>query len=75
MPAQRHSVFDQACGTCALEALLEGDLDGAAEALDQTAVRYLVGFFCRLGLIMPTVAMRLAYRTARRRLPALHPRA
>ena len=68
MPVQRASVLDQIYGAKALGALLEGDLEGAAEALDPVAARYLVGFFCRLGLIMPSVAPRLAVRTVRRRV-------
>ena len=68
MPVQRHSILDENCGIRALEALLEGDLGGSADALDHACLRYLVGFFCRLGLIMPSVAIRLAVRTARRRL-------
>ena len=71
MAGQRHTVLDEACGTRALEALLEGDLEGAAEALDRASVRYLVAFFFRLRLITPSMAIRLAYRTARRRLPSL----
>ena len=67
MPAQRHSILDENCGTRALEALLQGDLDAAAEALVPASNRYLRGFFLRLSMIMPTVAARLVFRTARRR--------
>ena len=68
MPAQRASVLDEIYGAQALGALLEGDLEGAAESLDRASTRYLVSFFFRLGLLMPSVATRLAYRTVRRRL-------
>lgn len=58
-------------GARALGAPLVAVIVGAAEELDQAAVRYLVGFFCRLGMIIPSVAMHLACRTARRRLAVL----
>ena len=73
MASRKPSALDEIDGASALGALLAGDLDEAAEALDSASARYLVGFFCRLALLMPSVAMRLAYRTLRRRLPAPGP--
>jgi len=49
-------------------ALLVGDLDGAVGALESVSPRYLVGFLWRLGLLIPSVSLRLAWRLSRRRL-------
>ena len=64
------SVLDEIHGARAVGALLAGDRDGAAHALEPASNRYLVGFFCRLALLAPSVAMRLAYRVVRRPRPA-----
>ena len=64
----RHpSVLDEIDGARALGALLAGDLPGAVDALERASVRYLVGFFCRVALLTPSVSLRLAWRVARRR--------
>ena len=64
----RHpSVLDEIDGARALGALLVGDLPGAVDALERASVRYLVGFFCRVALLAPSVSFRLAWRVAHRR--------
>ena len=67
MHTRRPSVLDELYGASALGALLAGDLEGAAKALDPASGRYLLAFLSRLALLMPGVALRLAVRTARRR--------
>ena len=57
----RASLCDETKGVRALEALLEGHLDAAA-ALEDGCGRYLVGFFARVGLLTPSVSMRVAWR-------------
>ena len=69
IPAQPPSVLDEIHGARTVGALLAGDRDGAAHALEPASNRYLVGFFCRLALLAPSVAMRLAYRVVRRPAP------
>ena len=68
MGARKPSPLDQADGASAAGALLVGDLEGAVDALERVSAQYLVGFFWRLGLLMPSVSFRLAWRLTRRRL-------
>ena len=61
--ADPHSTtIDEALGLQALAALLDGDLDGAVRALTAARPRYRAAFLCRLGLLMPLVAVRLAWQ-------------
>ena len=66
--ARKPSPLDEADGASAAGALLVGDLDGAVDALERVSPRYLVALLWRLGLLMPSVSCRLAWRLARRRL-------
>ena len=68
MSARKLSPLDEADGASAAGALLVGDLEGAVDALEKVSGRYLVGFLWRLGLLMPSVSFRLAWRLTRRRL-------
>lgn len=61
-------MLDEIYGARVLGALLDGDLDGAVDALDLVSTRYLFGLLVRLGLLMPSVSIRLGYRVACRRL-------
>ena len=65
------SVLDEIYGAQALGALLAGDLESALDALGRASTRYVAGFLCRLGLLMPSVSARLACGLARRRLSRL----
>ena len=68
MSARKPSPLDEADGASAAGALLVGDLEGAVDALERVSARYLGGFLWRLGLLMPSVSLRLAWRLAGRRL-------
>ena len=68
MNPRRPSVLDKLDGARALGALVVGDVAAAAEALSGVSGRYLVAFLCRLGLLMLSVSLRLAWRGVRRRL-------
>ena len=68
MGARKRSPLDEADGASAAGALLVGDLEGAVDALERVSGRYLAGFLWRLGLLMPSVSFRLAWRLVRRRL-------
>ena len=52
-------------------ALLAGDLESALDALGSASTRYVAGFLCRLGLLMPSISARLACGLARHRLSRL----
>ena len=56
------TTIDEALGLRALAALLDGDLDGATEALAAVRCRYRVAFLCRLVVVVPTASIRLAWR-------------
>ena len=62
------SVLDELYGAQAMRALLAGDLESALDALGRASTRYVAGFLCRLGLLMPSISARLACGLARRRL-------
>ena len=59
--------IDEALGLRALAALLDGDLDGAVEVLAAARGGYRLAFLCRLVVVVPSVALRLAWRLATRR--------
>ena len=71
MTSHRPSVLDETYGAQALGALLAGDCESALDALGRTSTRYLAGFLCRLGLLMPSISVRLACGLLRRRLARL----
>ena len=48
--------------------LVAGDFEEALAELEQTSFSYLVRFLPRLAFVAPSVAARLAWRLARRRL-------
>ena len=58
---------DEVHGACAVSSLVVGDLESAAAELGSVRTRYLVGFLCRLAMLMPTVSLRLAWRVGARR--------
>ena len=49
------SVLDEICGAQALRALLAGDIELALDALGPASTRYVTGFLCLLGLLMPNI--------------------
>ena len=55
---------DEVYGARAAGSVFAGDLDEAAEALELAPNRYLVGFFLRLALVVPSVSGCLARRLA-----------
>ena len=67
-PMHARPPLDEVYGARALGALLIGDLAGAVDAPGLVSTEYLVGFFCRLALVAPSVSVRLAYRVWHRRL-------
>ena len=71
MTGPQPSVPDEIYGAQALGSLLAGDLESALDALGPASTRYVAGFLCRLGLLMPSISARLAYGLARRRLSRL----
>ena len=56
------ATLDEALGLRALAALLDGDLDRAAEALAAARRGYRVTFLCRLAIVVPTASISLAWR-------------
>ena len=62
MQTPRRSVSDEVHGLRAIGSLVAGDFDAALAELERTSTRYLVGFLFRLGLLTPSVALRLAWR-------------
>ena len=51
----------------AVGSLIVGDLESAVAELGSLRTRYLVGFLCRLAILMPTISLRLAWRVGGRR--------
>ena len=68
------SVLDEIYGAQALGEIFAADLEGAVKALDRASTRYLPGFFCRLALLSPGIALHLAGKVARLRIAWLLPR-
>lgn len=66
--ARKPSPLDELDGARAAGALLVGDLEEAVDARERVSTRYVAGFLCRLGFLMPSVSLRLAWKLARRRL-------
>ena len=64
-PLQPETV-DEALGLRALAALLDGSLDRAAEVLAAARRGYQIAFVCRLAFVVPSAAVRLAWRLASR---------
>lgn len=62
------ATINEALGLRSLAALLDGDLDRATEALAATRRGNRFAFLCRAAVIIPSVAVRLAWRQAARRL-------
>ena len=60
------AALDEALGFHALAALLDGSLDRAAEVLAAARRGYQVTFVCRLAFVVPSAAVRLAWRLASR---------
>ena len=59
---------DEVWGVLALCVFLAGDLRAAVEILARARPRYCAGFLVRLVVLMPSVAMRMAWRLAAKRL-------
>ena len=59
---------DEVWGVLVLRALLAGDLRAAVEMLARARPRYCAGFLVRLAVLMPSVAIRMAWRLAAKRL-------
>ena len=68
MDHPRSSLADEVHGARAVGSLVVGDIEAAEAELALTATRYLAGFVCRLVVIAPSVAVRLAWRVGVRRL-------
>ena len=68
MHPSRRSVSDEVHGLRAIASLVAGDFDEALAELERASARYLIGFLLRFSLVAPTVALRLAWRLARRRV-------
>ena len=58
---------DEVHGARAAGLLVVGDLESAAAELGSVRTRYLVGFLCRLAILVPTISVRLAWRVGTRR--------
>ena len=67
MEDPRPTVPDEVHGARAVGSLIAGDLESAVAELGSVWTRYLVGFLCRLAILMPTVSLRLAWRVGARR--------
>ena len=63
----RFALPDEVHGARAVGSLIVGDLEAAEAELALTGARYLAGFLCRLAVIMPSVALRLAWHLGVRR--------
>ena len=68
MNARPPSVSDEVRGLRATGSLVAGDFEEALGEREQTSLAYLVRFLPRLAFVAPSVAARLAWRLARRRL-------
>ena len=64
-PLQPETI-DEALGLRALAALLDGDLDRAARVLAAAKRGYRAAFLCRLACLVPSAAVRIAWRLASR---------
>ena len=67
MDHPRLALPDEVHGARAVGSLVVGDLEAAEAELALTRARYLAGFLCRLAIITPSVALRLAWRLGVRR--------
>ena len=67
MNAHRRSVSDEVHGLRATGSLVAGEFEEALGELEQTSLAYLAAFLLRFALVAPSVALRLAWRLARRR--------
>ena len=67
MEDPRPTLPDEVHGARAAGSLVVGDLESAAAELGSVRTRYLVGFLCRLAILMPTVSLRLAWQVGARR--------
>lgn len=67
MDVERSRLPDEVHGARAAGSLLVGDLVEAEAELVRVRTRYLVGFLARLGLLVPGVSLRLAWRVGVRR--------
>ena len=67
MDHPRSALPDEVHGARATGALLLGDLASAEADLACVRTRYLVGFLCRLAVIVPSVSLLLAWRVGARR--------
>ena len=60
------ATLDEALGLRALAAVLDSDLDRAARVLAAARRGYRFAFPCRLAVVIPSVALRVAFRLASR---------
>ena len=67
MDRPRFALPDEVHGTRAAGWLVVGDLEAAEAELALIGASYLAGFLCRLAVITPSVALRLAWRLGVRR--------
>ena len=72
LPADMRARFSRICGLISAVGLERmgaphvRHLESAAAELGSVRTRYLVGFLCRLAMLMPTVSLRLAWRVGAR---------
>ena len=59
------ATFDEALGLRAFAALLDGDLNYAACVLAAARYGYRLAFLCQLAVVVPSVALRLAWSLSR----------
>ena len=67
MEDPRPTVPDEVHGARAVGSLVVGGVESAAAELGSVRTRYLVGFLCRLAIVMPTISLCLAWRVGARR--------
>ena len=67
MDRPRFALPDEVHGARAAGSLVVGDLEAVDAELALTGAHYLAGFLCRLAVIAPSVALRLAWRLGVRR--------
>ena len=60
------AALDEALGLRALAAVLDSDLDRAARILAAARRGYRFAFPCHLAVVIPSVALRVAFRLASR---------
>ena len=68
MDNARSRLPDEVHGARAAGSLLVGDIGAVEAELAHVRTRYLLGFVCRLAVVTPSVALRLALRVGVRRL-------